>query len=802
MNKGTSRTKILSLREIAWWWLGDPLFDHLLESEGSVWADLPAIQRGFVWNANKIERLWDSIATGFPIGSLMLQLQEEKNDKYQSSTDRKVGADDNLGSRQKKKKGEQQYFLLDGQQRATAIALGFKDVWTNPSTENQETGKKGWRALWVDIGQTLNDDRRFLFRLTSTAHPWGYRDDAAASEGPSRLSATAMREAHRAFKACLGNDRLKPHQVPAHIAFPWDAKAPVPVAFILQVLLDSPGASVVEVRNAVWEKVKSLRAVTCINNLSEEARRKFESVIMLLQESGEVDDVFAALVNGLRDGLATLELPAPVLHIQSTYCPEQRSAVREDIKDENDSAYNLFARINTAGTTLTREEINYSLLKSIWNGASDTIDKVLADHQITYPARLASLLTRLVLTEHPEKDKEPSVRNALSIAQFRKVIADNDSEDKKGNESNPTAQTENKFTEEVKELINSGIVAHLWRLLAEEASEWTLPPIIAADITRHNEELVLIVLLWLRKLKCAGLEEPAGKSWRRTLGFITAIHWFANDASVCASILGKLLLNTDADELKDFFDKKRFCELLDTENGKTAPMARLPSPDQFRVLLNSTEREPTYHKLWHLYFEKQEMNKQIEAFKSHNPDTAPKILEKMVSDRRLLMYAQRKFISTAFSWFDPTRVERVTDHNVPWDFDHIVPNSWFWGINREHTEKPNTMKIWKEANGNFRLWPAEANRSKGDSELLEDKLTDYELNGFEDIRNASAIPKNSVFCEIRGHDRAAFYKDSHKNFEIFRRTAIDRTIYIYQEWYEQLLIGELNGGIPGISDSE
>lgn len=112
------------------------------------------------------------------------------------------------------------------------------------------------------------------------------------------------------------------------------------------------------------------------------------------------------------------------------------------------------------------------------------------------------------------------------------------------------------------------------------------------------------------------------------------------------------------------------------------------------------------------------------------------------------------------------------------------------------------MKIWKEANGNFRLWPAEANRSKGDSELLEDKLTDYELNGFEDIRNASAIPKNSVFCEIRGHDRAAFYKDSHKNFEIFRRTAIDRTIYIYQEWYEQLLIGELNGGIPGISDSE
>ena len=64
----------LSLRQIAWWWLGDAIKPYLQDCESRIWADLPPIQRGFVWHANKIERLWDSIARGFPIGALMLEV--------------------------------------------------------------------------------------------------------------------------------------------------------------------------------------------------------------------------------------------------------------------------------------------------------------------------------------------------------------------------------------------------------------------------------------------------------------------------------------------------------------------------------------------------------------------------------------------------------------------------------------------------------------------------------------------------------------------------------------------------------
>ena len=35
-------------------------------------VQLPAIQRGFVWKVSQIERLWDSIFRGYPIGSMML----------------------------------------------------------------------------------------------------------------------------------------------------------------------------------------------------------------------------------------------------------------------------------------------------------------------------------------------------------------------------------------------------------------------------------------------------------------------------------------------------------------------------------------------------------------------------------------------------------------------------------------------------------------------------------------------------------------------------------------------------------
>ena len=40
---------------------------------------LPSLQRGFVWKPSQIEALWDSIFRGYPIGAIMMSIDEKEN---------------------------------------------------------------------------------------------------------------------------------------------------------------------------------------------------------------------------------------------------------------------------------------------------------------------------------------------------------------------------------------------------------------------------------------------------------------------------------------------------------------------------------------------------------------------------------------------------------------------------------------------------------------------------------------------------------------------------------------------------
>lgn len=88
----------LKLDKIAKW--------QLLSQETMV--SLPTMQRGFVWNSKKIEDLWDSLLREYPIGSFLLV--RRKNDGF---------------------------WLMDGQQRATAIALGFYNPFSPENSEKK-----------------------------------------------------------------------------------------------------------------------------------------------------------------------------------------------------------------------------------------------------------------------------------------------------------------------------------------------------------------------------------------------------------------------------------------------------------------------------------------------------------------------------------------------------------------------------------------------------------------------------------------------------------------------------------------
>ena len=95
------------------------------------------------------------------------------------------------------------YLLLDGQQRCTAIAVGFLNPWGISGHADAEF------ALWVDLEAPESADvRDHAFRLLTRSHPWGYQRQNPGD----RLSASGRRQAMAEFEASarsLGQDKLE-----------------------------------------------------------------------------------------------------------------------------------------------------------------------------------------------------------------------------------------------------------------------------------------------------------------------------------------------------------------------------------------------------------------------------------------------------------------------------------------------------------------------------------------------------------------------------------------------------------------
>ncbi len=101
--------------------------------------DLPKVQRGFVWKPNQIEDLWDSLIRKYPIGAFVLS-----------------------------PKADGKFEMLDGQQRATAICLGFGNESFRKGTEDKV-------KIFIDIEKPdAEDARKYFFRVITKSHPWGY----------------------------------------------------------------------------------------------------------------------------------------------------------------------------------------------------------------------------------------------------------------------------------------------------------------------------------------------------------------------------------------------------------------------------------------------------------------------------------------------------------------------------------------------------------------------------------------------------------------------------------------------------
>lgn len=285
--------------------------DH--NQNGGISITIPAIQRGKVWNAVRCEILWDSILRGIPIGAFSVIYHESVN----------------------------KYLLIDGQQRANAISLGYQK-----NTKDSET------ILWMDLGKEIDDcleqndgskkksSRKFFFMVTTKSQPWGYNlsdnetSNKTLSAHEKRVAVDKIgweRDKHKQEK-----DRPLPYDL-------WPFKAVSPIPFSL-----------------LREYVEKYLDKGSFDGFINYCKNIFES---------SEPNWLKHLIESCNDNIATIEkmwikIRDGVHNLNKTKVLVQKITRLTDEDKDDDELSVFFRRMNKSGVVPGDEEIRYSMLKA------------------------------------------------------------------------------------------------------------------------------------------------------------------------------------------------------------------------------------------------------------------------------------------------------------------------------------------------------------------------------------------------------------------------------------------------------
>lgn len=197
------------------------LADALNGNENSI--QLPSFQRDAVWDETHVEKYWDSILQGFPVGSLLFA-RVANMDVGEMAPRRVQVAGSGLSSRTSSRSKSVEFLIIDGQQRSITTALGLR-LW-----------KKGDVArLWIDLGKSMNIERHpSRFFLCSALKPWGLGATIAMQREAATYLDSDAKDRHG--NLCLNDNTLK-------YTWPVRAQLPVPLSELIRWLeVGRPGS--------------------------------------------------------------------------------------------------------------------------------------------------------------------------------------------------------------------------------------------------------------------------------------------------------------------------------------------------------------------------------------------------------------------------------------------------------------------------------------------------------------------------------------------------------------------------------
>jgi hypothetical protein len=697
---------VLSLRQIASWQIPK---SEIELGRAPIEARVPSLQRGAVWEPQQIEILWDSIFRGFPIGSIVV------SEKIENQLERKSAQVENDDLRTR----EITHHILDGQQRCNAIAWGF----VNPFQKDMRDDV----ILWLDLKPgTLrnNTTRKYLFRVTTKAHPWGFgHDDDAKILGVSQRiglinkleeKCNALYNQNNFCVELRENIKSKVRPSPK-FSFPADAIYPVPLFLLfkhfkggklnLNELAQNPWIKWIE----FWSEI-SIKDLKCI----------------------EIKEIEDGLKMAEQARLIALSVPSGLESIENV---EQ-----------------IFQRLNRQGTPLDNEELVYSMMKAYWPKIEDIMSKI-KNLPIT-EARLVNLGIRVALTKEGSNKLAPEI----TVKEIRKIFKSGDhTKDDKSDKSDKNSiedyfQTNGEIGKALKWIDD-------YLLYNKDTRTYGLPAYLRSSIAWSSREVFAWLMLLAKRDKYS---EPPTINLKKVIGLALSIHWFGLEKEKAIEKLIGETPNITIAHINEGGEKKLVLSPLSV--AKLDETFQLNAHSKHEQLVNWTS-------FWQGVVERDATGeKRPEKSAIEIRDECGIFIEKLRSQNELLVYEQRAEIAEKFDGFDPSNKLMWKGHNRPWDYDHILPSNKLNGQGRGLKKYTEVCQAWQRSIANLVAVDFQFNREAQDKitasakypsdEYIKDGAFDITLDGTEHIEVA-------------------------KKFVLAAKNRLIRT---YKEWFEGLEI--------------
>lgn len=613
---------------------------NLKDKENSpLW--IPPIQRGLVWKSTQIELLWDSILSGYPIGSLIVLVKESEVDDSKPQ-----------GEIKEISNGQ----LLDGQQRVNSIIMGFdNESLLYPEIVANHAPLKS--ILWIDLKFNVTESRNYGLMLNTQAHPWGYELDGG------KLSAEDRRVAIGNAGYSVDSYTIDKKELDLRRFWPYKAKCPVPLSFIIRSFFDNKDISFEGFRN---ELIKMCDAFGRISP------KWYECFIAILK-SDETLQFTKELYDILKKRAKDYSIHSNVITAEN----------KEKIEL-------LFNRINTGGTPFSQEELAYSAIKLYWPEIAEPNREIAS--KCMPEARFAHLVFRMFdIADDKGNYRMSGEIDAAKIRRLAPKIPDvQNSTDLSAKDIN-----EEKYINEVTSAYTDGTISRIQQQVDKwiiGAGEDALPSVLRTDIANSHQTLYILLL----RLAKYSLENRICLSDDYVRALALFLHSYSADKKGDEGIRNLY---------KDIIELVETNKEL-TEETVTNALAEYlggfflqPISDMNNFIGFQGEMTPEWR---------------IDSYSNEKyfESVRPFFFFESTAARTMLWVAMRKFYNKFFKSYDPARRDLWENDNRPWDRDHIVPNDWQSGKSGKCKE---FIKTWIWSAGNRADIPFEINRGKGAS---------------------------------------------------------------------------------------